>query len=366
MSDSLRCRFALACLLWLVPVGAGGEDTKVVNVYNWADYIGPTTLADFEKETGIRVNYDQYDSSETVEAKLLAGSTGYDVVFHSGEFAARIIPLGVFRALDRDRIQNWHLLDPQVLRSMAGYDAGNRHAAPYMWGSTGFAYDVERIRERLPDAPVESAAMLFDPEVVKHFADCGVSFLGSASDVISMVLIYLGEDPNSTDAAVLARAVGVLQDVRPYIKYYGSNRMLIDLPNREICLAMSWSGDYATARRRAQEAGIDLELAYSVPIEGSPFWFDAMFIPSDAPHPDNAYRFIDYILRPRVIAAITNEVNYANAVPTSAPYVHREIREDPAVYASAAILDRLVLTYPLPPKSERLRTRAWARAKSGI
>lgn len=358
---------AVACsFVWLLAIAAGAQEEKVLNVYNWADYIGPTTLAEFEAETGIRVNYDTYDSSETVEAKLLAGSTGYDVVFHSGEFAARLIPLGVFRSLDRTRIRNWRDLDPEVMGAMAGFDAGNLHSAPYMWGSTGFAYDVERIRERLPDAPVESAAMLFDPEVVKHFADCGVSLLGSASDVIPMALLHLGEDPNSTDPAVLARAVEVLQAVRPYIKYYGSNRMLTDLPNREVCVAMSWSGDYATARNRATEAGIDIDLAYTVPAEGSLFWYDAMYVPADAPHPDNAHLFIDFILRPKVIAAITNKVNYANAVLTSSPYVTPEILRDPAVYAPRAILDRLQLTYPLPPKTERLRTRAWARAKSGI
>jgi len=362
----LLFRAAACSLVWLLAAAGGAQEAKVLNVYNWADYIGPTTLADFEAETGIRVNYDIYDSAETVEAKLLAGSTGYDVIFHSGLFASRLMSLGLFLPLDRARIPNWRHLDPKVLRAMAGYDAGNLHSAPYMWGSTGFAYDAEAVRERLPDAPVESSAMLFDPEVVKHFADCGVSFLGSATDVIPMVLLYLGEDPSSTDATLLARAVKVLQDVRPFVKYYGSNRLLTDLPNREICVAMSWSGDYATARNRATEAGIQLDLAYTVPAEGSVFWFDAMFIPSDAPHPDNAYRFIDFILRPEVIAAITNKVNYANAVLPSSQYVTPEILRDPAVYATPEIVDRLVTTDTLPPKTERLRTRAWARAKSGI
>lgn len=355
---------------WLLSAGlafsASADEPRVLNIYNWADYIGPSTIADFEAETGIRVNYDTYASAEMVEAKLLTGSTGYDVVFHSADYAARLIPLGVFLPLDRSKISNWRDLDPAVMRTMAGYDPGNRYSIPYMWGSTGFAYDVERILERMPDAPLGSAAMMFDPEVVSKFADCGVSFLDGGSDVISMVLLYLGEDPDSVDPALLAKAEKALGSVRSHIRYYSSARMLLDLPNREICLAMSWSGDYATARMRAAEAGVDVELAYTVPSEGSLFWCDGIFIPADAPHPEDAHRFIDFILRPRVIAAITNAVNYSNAVLTAREYVDPAVLADPAVYMTPEILERLAITHTHPPKLLRLRTRAWARAKSGL
>jgi putrescine transport system substrate-binding protein len=364
MRDTLRIRLVISLLACLLAPGARAEE--ILNVYNWADYIGATTVADFEAATGIRVNYDTYTSAEMVEAKLLAGATGYDVIFHSGDYAARLIPLGTFRPLDRARIPSWRHLDPDLLRTLAGYDPGNRHVAPYMWGSTGFAYDVEKIRERMPDAPVDSADMLFDPQVVSRFADCGVSFLDSAADVLGMALVYLGHDANSTDPEQIGEAEATVRRVHQHVRYYDSARMLIDLPNREICLAMSWSGDYATARRRANEAGAPVELAYSVPREGSLFWYDGMLIPADAPHPDAAHRFIDFVLRPRVIAAITNQVNYANAVSASRAHVDPAVLNDPAVYPNEAVLARLQLTYALPPKVQRLRTRAFARAKSGL
>jgi putrescine transport system substrate-binding protein len=235
-----------------------------------------------------------------------------------------------------------------------------------MWGSTGFAYDVEKIRERMPDAPVDSAAMLFDPRVVSSFADCGVSFLDSAADVLGMALAYLGHDANTTDPARIAEAEATVRRVHEHVRYYDSARMLVDMPNREICLAMSWSGDYATARRRAAEAGVEVNLAYSVPREGSLFWYDGMYVPADAPHPDAAHRFIDFVLRPRVIAAISNQVNYANAVAGARPWVDPAVLSDPAIYPTPEVLARLQLTYALPPKVQRLRTRAFARAKSGL
>ena len=358
---------ASACAgLLCAAAGARAEEPPVVNVYNWADYIGSTTLEDFERETGIRVNYDTYESSEVVEAKLMAGSTGYDVVGHGGEYSARLIPLGIFRALDKDRLPSWKYLDPGVLQVLSGYDPGNVHAAPYMWGSTGFAYNVDMVRERIPDAPVGSGAMIFDPKFMAKLADCGVSFLDSPTDVIPMALVYLGHDANSTSPSHLRAAEELLKAVRPYVKYFSSARMLNDMPNREVCVAMSWSGDYATARSRAAEAGIEIDLAYTVPREGSIFWFDGLFIPADAPHPENAHRFIDFVLRPDVIAKITNETRYANAVPAARPFTEPEILADPAIYPTEDVIRLLQLNRSLPPKIERLRTRAFARVKAGM
>jgi putrescine transport system substrate-binding protein len=339
-------------------------EEPVVNVYNWSDYIGVETLEAFEVETGIEVNYDTYDSSEIVEAKLLTGSTGYDVVVHGGQYSSRLIPLGVFLPIDRTRIATWQDLDPVITNKMQKYDPGNRFMAPYMWGTVGMSYNLEMIRKRMPDAPLDSGDMVFKPEVVSKFADCGVTFLESPTEVIPMALRYLGLDQDSSDPDDLARASELFAEIRPYIKYFSSTRNLIDLPNKEVCIAMSWSGDYAVARARAEEAGIDIELSYEVPKEGSFFWFDGFVIPVDAPHPDNAHRFIDFVLRSKVIAKISNETGYANAVTSSYPHLDPEIANDPAIYPTPEILERLEMTRNLPPKEERRRARVWARLKA--
>jgi putrescine transport system substrate-binding protein len=349
-----------------VAVASGQGEERVLNIYNWADYIGPDTVANFEKEYGIRVNYDVYDSTEVVEAKLLAGSTGYDVVMHSTRYSARLIPIGVYQSLDRDKLPLWENLDPWVLKVMDRYDPGNRYAMPYMWGSTGYAINVDMVKERMPDAPLGSAAMLFDPEIVARFADCGVSLLDEPTDVIPVVLQYLGRDPNSFKPEDIAAAEAQLKKVRPYVRYFSSARMLNDLPNREVCIAMSWSGDYAQAMARAKEVGADVDLAYYVPREGALYWFDGVFIPADAPHPDNAHLFLNYLLRPEVIGAISNETHYANANMLSFPFMLTEVANDPATYPPQEEKDRAVTGHLKGPKDERRRTRAWSRVKTGL
>lgn len=375
MKSSARMHWFLLTALVLLANGAplrAGDgqppraEAKVLNIYNWADYIGPDTIANFEKEFGIKVNYDLYDSTEVVEAKLLAGNTGYDLVMHTLRYSARLIPIGVFQPLDRARLTLWSNLDPWVLKIQDGYDPGNRYGLPYMWGSTGYAINVDLVRERMPDAPLGSAAMLFDPEVVSRFADCGVSLLDEPTDVIPMVLQYLGYDPNSLDPAEIAAAEAQLKKVRPYIRYFSSTRMINDLPNKEVCIAMSWSGDYAQASARSTEVGVDINLAYYVPVEGSMYWFDAVFIPADAPHPENAHLFLNYLLRPEVIAAISNETRYANANLTSLPLVDPAVANDLASYPSQQDRDQAVLGYIYGPKDERRRTRAWSRVKTGL
>jgi putrescine transport system substrate-binding protein len=341
-------------------------DAPILNVYNWADYIARSTIPDFEREFGIKVNYDVYDSSEVVDAKLMAGSTGYDVVIHAASFSARFFPEGFFLPLDWERLPNRRHLDPDLLEVLAVYDPGNRHAVPFMWGSTGFAYNVDMIRARMPDAPVGSGDMIFKAEIISRFADCGVSFLDSPTDVIPMALAYLGRDVNSVDPQVLGEAQALLAAVRPYITYFSSTKLLVDLPSREVCLSMSWSGEYATALMRAREAGIDIDLAYTIPKEGTVAWFDIGVIPRDAPHPDNAHLFLDYIMRPEVIAAITNETHYANANRTAADFVKPEILADPAVYPDPGLRERIYPNLVLPPKAERLRSRVWTRLKTGL
>jgi len=345
---------------------AAGTEEKVLNVYNWADYIAEDTIPNFEKEYGIKVNYDVYDSTEVVEAKLLAGNTGYDVVVHSVRYSARLIPVGVYRPLDRSKLPLWSNLDPWVLGVMDGYDPGNRYGMPYMWGSTGYAVNVDMITERMPHAPLGSGAMLFDPEIVSRFADCGVSLLDEPTDVIPLVLQYLGLDPNSMKQEDIDKAEAQLKLVRPYIRYFSSSRMINDLPNSELCIAMSWSGDYAQAMNRAKDVGAEVKLAYYVPREGTVFWFDAAFIPADAPHPENAYLFLNYLLRPKVIADISNLTRYANANLASFPYMLPELVNDPAAYPPVPDREQAQIGYIFGPKDERRRTRAWSRVKTGL
>jgi len=358
-------------LIWLIvfllAVGpASAEEEKIVNVYNWADYIGPTTLADFEAEYGIKVNYDMYDSTEVVEAKLLAGKTGYDVVLHAVRYGARLTTINVFQPLDRSKLDLWHHLDPWVLESMARYDPGNRYGQPYMWGTTGIAYNIDMVREIMPDAPLDSGALLFDPEVVSRFAGCGVSLLDEPTDVINMVMLYLGHDPNSMEPEHIAEAEAQLKSVRPYIRYFSSTKMINDLPNEELCIAMSWSGDYAQAMARATEVGADIRLAYMTPKEGTMMWYDGLFIPTDAPHPENAHLFLNFLLRPEVIGPISNITGYANANLASVPYMLPEIANDPAAYPPDEVRRHAGVGKIFGPKLERRRTRAWSRIKTGL
>jgi putrescine transport system substrate-binding protein len=365
----LGARFATLVLMLPILLGSAGAseaEKKVLNVYNWADYIGPTTIADFEAEYGIKVNYDLYDATTVVEARLLAGNTGYDVVLQALRYSSRLIPVGAFRPLNHEKLPLWDNLDPWVLEVMSRYDPGNRYAAPYMWGTVGFSYNVDMVRERMPDAPLDSAALVFDPEVAAHFDDCGITLLDASTAVLPLVMLYLGYDPNSIDPDEIAEAEAALKAVRPYIRYFSSAKMINDLPNGEVCIAMSWSGDYAQAQARAEEAGIDIELAYMVPEEGTVLWFDSLLIPADAPHPDNAHLFLDFLMRPEVIAPVSNLTRYANANRASLPYLDPELRNDVAAYPSMEARDGWQAGIVYEPKLERRRTRAFSRVKTGL
>lgn len=361
---ALRHIFFLCALL--LALNAHAEEEKILNVYNWSDYIAPDTIANFEAEFDIKVNYDLYDSTEIVEAKLLTGSTGYDVVVHAVRYSARLIPVGVYQPLDKSKLTLWDNLDPWVLNIMSTYDPDNLYGFPYMWGTTGFAYNIDMINERMPNAPVGSWDMIFKPEIAARFADCGISILDEPTDVIPHAMMYLGHDPNSMDPAHISEVENMLKAVRPYIRYFSSSRIISDMPNEELCIAMSWSGDYAQAMQRAIEVGADVKLAYTIPEEGTVVWFDGMFIPADAPHPDNAHLFINYLLRPEVIADITNYTWYANANSAALPLMHAEVVADPAVYPPAEQLENMKTGLIYGPKQERLRTRAWSRIKTGL
>jgi len=337
---------------------------KVVNVYNWSDYIDPAVIADFQKEYGIKVNYDVFDSNEVLETKLLTGHTNYDVVAPSGAFLARQIQAGVFQKLNRALLPNWKYLDPEVAKNEAQYDPDNAYAVDYMWITSGPGFNVAKIKERLPDAPVDSWRMFYDPAVVAKFADCGVSLLDAPSEVVPTVLLYLGKDPDSTTTEDLQAAEKVLMAIRPYIRYVHSSRYIDDLANGETCLALGWSGDVKQAHDRAKDAGKGIDIGYRIPKEGAISNYDVLAIPADAPHPNNAHLFINYLLRPEIAARNTNLLKYANGdTPTAA--INSGVRDDPGVYPPPEVLAKL---HPEPmrtPQYTRLLTRTWTRFKTG-
>jgi putrescine transport system substrate-binding protein len=345
------------------PAARGEEELRI---YNWADYIGKNTIADFEAQTGIKVIYDTYDADETLEAKMMAGDAGYDVVSTSTDYFSRQIKAGIYRPLDKALLPNWKNLDPHILAIEAQADPGNRHAVPYLQHVNGFAYNVDMIRARMPDAPVDSLDMIFKPEIIRHFADCGVTFLDAAEDVLQLALNYLHLDPNTRSAEDYRRAEQLLLAVRPYIRAFDSTEYLTGLANGEFCISMSWSADYATSRARAKTAGIEMPLAFTVPKEGANGSYDAWLIPADAPHPLAAHRFLNYMLEPRVIAAVTNDIHYANDNSASDPYVDPQVRADPALYLPPAVEARLYHAVEAGPALERLRTRTWTRIKTGL
>jgi putrescine transport system substrate-binding protein len=344
--------------------GKGAPEEKVLYVYNWADYIGKNTLADFERATGIKVVYDTYDADETLEAKMMAGDSGYDVVSTSTDFFSRQIKAGIYQPLDRAKLPNWVNLDPHILAIEAKSDPGNRYAMPYLRHVNGFAYNVDLVKARMADAPVDSLDMLFKPEIVARFADCGVTLLDSAEDVLQLALNYLHLDPNSTRKEDYQRAEQLILAVRPYIRAFDSSEYMNGLANKEFCISMSWSGDYAASRARAKAAGVDVNLAFTVPKEGANGSFDALLIPAGAPHPQAAHLFANFMMQPRVIAAVTNDIHYANDNLAANEFVDPVILNDPAVYPTPAVEARLYESAEVEPALERIRTRTWTRIKT--
>ncbi len=362
----VRSRTLIAVAASALFAGAAfAEEEKVLNVYNWSDYIAEDTIEKFEAATGIKVRYDVFDSNEVLEAKLLSGNTGYDVVVPTSSFMARQIQAGVFQELDKSKLPNWKNLDADILSRLDAQDPGNKYGMPYMWGTTGFGYNVNMIKERMPDAPTDSWDMLFDPEVVKNFADCGVTLLDAPTEVLDAALNYLGKDPNGHNTDDLDMAVEMLMKVRPSIKYFHSSQHINDLANGDICMSLGWSGDMFIARDRAAEADQGVEIEYVIPKEGALIWFDMMTIPSDAPHPENAHAFLDFLMDPQITADITNYVWYANANAASTELVDPEITGDPAIYPSDEVKAKLFPDLTEPARYTRAVTRAWTQLKTG-
>jgi putrescine transport system substrate-binding protein len=348
--------------------GAGtgaGTEPKVLNVYNWSDYIDPAVIEAFQTETGIAVSYDVFDSNEVLETKLLTGNSGYDVVVPSAYFLERQIQAGVFRKLDRSLLPNLASLDPALQARVAAHDPGNEHGVIYMWGTTGIGFDAGKVAAIMPDAPTDSWNLVFDPAVVSRFKDCGVSFLDDPTDMVGTVLLWLGKDPNSQSESDLKLAEEALLKVRPYIRTIHSSQYIEDLANGEVCIAVGYSGDVLQARDRAAEAGKDIDIRFAIPREGALMWFDTLAIPADARHPANAHAFIDYLLRPDVAAANSNFVNYATANLAALDQVNEDLRNDPGIYPTPEVKERLQPNLAKSAEFTRSLNRAWTRFVTG-
>jgi putrescine transport system substrate-binding protein len=357
----------MAALLALAPVASRAAGTPELHVYNWSDYIAPDTIPNFTKETGIAVTYDVYDGNEVLEAKLLAGESGYDVVVPSASpFMAREIKAGAFLPLDKAKLPNLKNLDPAMLALAAEADPGNRYGVPYLWSVTGIGYNEALVAKALGDAgPRDTLALLFDPANAKKLADCGISLLDTPQEVFPAALAYLGLNPKSSDLDDLKKAAALLEKIRPYVRKFHSSQYINDLANGDICIALGYSGDVIQARNRANEAKNGVKIAFRVPKEGAQFSIDMMGIPKDAPHPDSAHKFINYILRPNVVAAISDAVSYPNPNLAATALVKPEIRDDPGIYPPADVRKRFFVDLPAPRDYDRARMLAWNRIKAG-
>lgn len=354
----------LICSALALTAGAAWADGEL-NVYHWSDYVAPDTVSNFEEQTGIRVNYDVFDSNEVLESKMLTGASGYDVVVPSIEFLARQAQAGVFAKIDKEKLENYGNLDPEILKIIAVNDPDNTYGVPYMMFSTGIGYNVDKVAARIDADKIGSWDMIFDPETVAKLADCGVAILDSPSEVMAPALNYLGLDPNSEDKADLQKASEVLMAVRPYVRYFHSSQYINDLANGDICVSIGYSGDVLQARDRAAEAGRGVNISYTIPKEGAQIGFDMLAIPADAPHPENALKFIDYILEPKVAADITNYVYFANPNTAATEYVEEEVVNDPGIYPPQEVRAKMFSLKPHSAGYNRTLTRAWTTIKTG-
>jgi putrescine transport system substrate-binding protein len=345
---------------------AFAQNERVVNVYNWSDYIDSKVLEDFTKETGIKVQYDTFDANETLETKLLAGKSGYDVVVPTAYFLERQIKAGVFQKLDKDKLKNLGNVWPEISTRLAVYDPGNQYAVNYMWGTTGIGYNVKAMRERLgPDGKIDSWEIVFKPENLAKFRDCGVHMLDSADDIIPAALHFLGLNPNSTDPKELEKATELLMKIRSSVRKFHSSEYLNALASGEICLVVGWSGDIKQSQKRAIEAKNGVEIGYSIPKEGAQMFFDNLAIPKDASHVSEAHTFIDYLLRPDVAAKNTNLVAYANGNLASQKFIDKAVLDDKSVYPDPTTMGRLYTVSARDQKSQRFVNRLWTKVKTG-
>ncbi len=346
--------------------GKTAGDDKTLNVYNWSDYIAEDTIPAFEKKSGVKVVYDVFDSNEMVETKLLAGSSGYDIVVPTLNFLGRQIQAGVFQPLDKSKIPNLANLDPDMMKRIALQDPENKYAVPYLWGTTGIGYNVDKVTAAFGSTDVTNSwDLVFKPENLAKLKDCGVTFLDTPSEIIPITLNYLGEDPNSQDPAVIDKAAALLKTIRPYITNFHSSQYIDSMAKGSTCLVVGWSGDVIQARDRAEEAKNGVKIGYSIPKEGAPMWFDMLAIPKDAKHVDSAHAFINHLLDPQVAANNSNFVSYPNANTASTALIDKEITGDPTIYPPADVQAKLFTFAIIPPEVDRQYTRIWTQLKTG-
>lgn len=355
---------ATAVALCVLSVAASAEDRQV-NVYNWSDYVDAEVLEDFEKETGITVNYDTYDSNEVLETKLLTGKTGYDVVVPSATFLQRQIQAGVYQKLDKAKLPNIKHMDPLLEERTQVFDPGNEYSVNYMWGTSGYGVNEAQIRALNPDAPIGSWDLLFNVEELTKVAECGVYVMDEPDEMFPAAMHYLGINPDSNSPADIRKAGELLSSIRPYIRKFHNSELVNALANGDICLAYGWSGDVLQASDRAAEADKDVEVSYILPEEGAQMWFDQIAIPKDAENVDEAHEFINYLMRPEVIAKMTDYVYYANGNKDATPLVDEEITSDHSIYPTDAVKQRLYTIGAKPLKAQRLMNRTFTQVKTG-
>jgi putrescine transport system substrate-binding protein len=343
---------------------AAATEEKVVNVFNWYDYIKPEVLKKFEARYGVKVHYATFDSNNTLEARMLAGHSGYDVVFPSGAALASMMAAGVFRPLDKALLPNFKYLDAVIMQRLAEHDPGNAHAIDYTWGITGIAYDEAKVRARLPDAPVDSWSLLFDPKVAAHFADCGIGLYESPNVIVSTVLAWLGEPADSEDPGKLARAQNALLAARPYIRKISNGSLVDDLASGELCIIIASNGDAMQVQERARIAANGMQVRYSIPREGAVMWFDVAAIPADAPHPGNAHRLLDFLMDPAIAAENSNAIRFPNGNAASQSMLQPELTNK-AIFPAGDLAARLIPERSRSEEYVRLRTRVWTRFRTG-
>jgi len=353
---ALKFKLCFPALLLAMAVSAQAQE-KTVNLYSWADYVAPETLQAFEKETGIHVRYDTFDSSEVLETKLLTGGSGYDVVVPSSSVLARGLTAGALKEIPHEGLKGYANLDPDLLEKLAAVDPGNRYGVPYTWGTLGLGMNVEAV-------PLNSLDLLFKPEYASKLKDCGIAILDSPQEVIGLALHYLGKDPYSTDKADLTAAEALLHQLQPNVLYVATGRQISDLANGSVCLALTYNGDASVAADQARKANKPFEVAYRIPKEGTIVWQDNLAIPKDAPHPEEARAFIEFMLRPESVAALTNTLFFATANQAATPLVDEAVRTDPNIFPLPDMRERLYADQSMNLKDLRLRTRLWTTFRS--
>jgi putrescine transport system substrate-binding protein len=345
--------------------GAAAQEEKVLHVYNWSDYVAEDTVPNFEKQSGIKVTYDVFDSNDVLETRLLAGNSGFDVVVPSASFLERQIKAGVFQKLDKSQLPNLKNMDADIMNRVGLHDPNNEYAIPYLWGTTGIGYNEDKIKKILGDAKPDSWNYIYDPKLVAKFKDCGLSLLDAPDEILKTVLAWMGRDPNSQKEEDLKAAEAKLMPIRPFVRKIHSSQYIDDLANGDLCIAVGWSGDILQARDRAEEAGQGVKIKYAIPKEGTILWFDMLAIPADAKHPKNAHAFINYLMDPQVAANNSNFVNYANGNGASLSMVNDEVKNDPGIYPTPEVKAKLFPSLAYGEDFQRLMNRMWTKFQTG-